>query len=135
MSRNVEMVYNPQTKTWTKKVTNNEDTSPSPQPDNTDSNLSATNTDSTTATGSTEQEANTIEINTLQGTLSFIVNDKTIKLKVGDTVNLVGLGKSLSGNYYVKEIKRTINASGYSHTATVIRTDFGDKLKIVTVQG
>lgn len=135
MSRNVEMVYNPQTKTWTKKVTNNEDTSPSPQPDNTDSNLSATNTDSTTATGSTEQEANTIEINTLQGTLSFIVNDKTIKLKVGDTVNLVGLGKSLSGNYYVKEIKRTINAGGYSHTATVIRTDFGDKLKIVTVQG
>ena len=135
MSRNVEMVYNPQTKTWTTKVTNNEDTSPSPQPDNTDSNLSATNTDSTTATGSTEQEANTIEINTLQGTLSFIVNDKTIKLKVGDTVNLVGLGKSLSGNYYVKEIKRTINASGYSHTATVIRTDFGDKLKIVTVQG
>lgn len=135
MSRNVEMVYNPQTKTWTKKVTNTEDTSPSPQPDNTGSNLSATNTDSTTATGSTEQEANTIEINTLQGTLSFIVNDKTIKLKVGDTVNLAGLGKSLSGNYYVKEIKRTINASGYSHTATVIRTDFGDRLKIVTTQG
>lgn len=131
MARTSSYVYDPVTKSWSKS-TSNKDTktnSGTTKKSGTD-NLQASNTDSSTATGSTEQQYNNIEVNTLKGTLTFIVNDRTIKLKVGDTVNLQGIGKYLSGNYYIKEIRRTINATGYSHTATCIKTDFGSSLKI-----
>lgn len=135
MSRTPSYTYDPKTKTWSKSTSIND--SKSSKGNNSKikksgtSNLTASNSDSSTSTGSTEQQYNNIEINTLSGTLTFIVNDKTIKLKVGDTVNLQGLGKYLSGNYYVREVKRSINSSGYSHSAVCIRTDFGDSLKIV----
>ena len=64
--------------------------------------------------------------------MNFIVNEDTIKLKAGDTVKLNGLGKYLSGNYYVKDITRQISSSGYSHSATLIKTDVGSSLKTST---
>ena len=100
---------------------------------NSNGNLSSSNTDNKSATGSTEKKVNYIEINTLIGTLNFIVTPQTIKLKAGDTVNLQGLGKYLSGKYYVKEVIRSISSdNGYEHSATVIKTDFGSKLKKVS---
>ncbi len=100
---------------------------------NSNGNLSSSNTDNKSATGSTEKKINYIEINTLIGTLNFIVTTQTIKLKAGDTVNLQGLGKYLSGKYYVKEVIRSISSNnGYEHSATVIKTDFGTKLKKVS---
>ena len=75
-------------------------------------------------------EASYFRFSTLNGTLSFIVTEETIKLKAGDTVKLNGLGKYLSGNYYVKDITRQISSSGYSHSATLIKTDFGKSLKV-----
>ena len=94
-------------------------------------NLQSSTPDNQTATGKTEQEANEIEINTLVGQLSFIMTEDTIKIKAGDTLNLKGLGKYLSGKYYVKEMNRQISSRGYSHNAVVIKTDFGDSLKVV----
>lgn len=91
--------------------------------------MSSSNTDGNSSTGKTEKKYNTIIINTLQGTLSFIATEKTIKLNAGDTVKLEGLGRYLSGNYYVKDITRSIGANGYSHNATLIKTDFGKSLK------
>ena len=38
----------------------------------------------------------------------------------------------LSGNYYVKDVTRQISSSGYSHSATLIRTDVGNSLKSST---
>lgn len=94
------------------------------------SNLTSTNSSNTSSTGSVEKQYNTIELNTLSGTLNFIVTEETIKLKAGDTVRLEGLGKYLSGDYYVQDVTRQIGSSGYSHSATLIKTDFGNSLKL-----
>ena len=95
-------------------------------------NLTYSTPDSSSSTGIVEKTYNDIQINTLEGSLSFIVTKETIKLKAGDTVKLNGLGKHLSGSYYVKEVLRTVGSNGYSHKATVIRTDFGESLKVDT---
>lgn len=88
-------------------------------------NLSASTADSTTATGSAEQEANTIEYYLLSGQCTYIATPKTIQLKAGDTVGMVGLGSGLSGSYYVQDVTRKVDGNGYSHTMTLIKTDFG----------
>ena len=75
-----------------------------------------------------------IEFNTLEGELVLIASKKTIALKVGQTIKIEGIGKYLSGLYYISAIKRTIdNSQGYSHTLTVIKTGFGSTLKSVVV--
>lgn len=93
------------------------------------SNISATNPDPESSTGSTEKKYNEIEVNTLKGNLNFIANDTTLKLQAGQTVRLIGIGKYLSGNYYVESISRRLDSNGYSHTAVLVRTDFGSTLK------
>ena len=95
-------------------------------------NLSSSNTDGDSSTGATEKEYNYIELNTLSGQLAYIATEQTVKLRAGDTVYLLGLGKYLSGRYYVKEVTRSINSNGYTHSAIVMRTDFGDSLKLET---
>lgn len=125
MGRSTSYTYDPATKSWNKNVVENED--PSPKGGD---NLSSTSSDKNTSTGSVEKETNSIEINTLEGSLSFIATEETIKLKAGDTIKLKGIGKYLSGDYYVKDLTRQISTSGYSHSATLIKTDFGDTLKI-----
>jgi LysM repeat protein len=149
MARGGSYTYNPKTGKWThNKATSSSSNSGSgqkssasggKQSSNTSSsskgsNLTATNPSKNTSTGSTEKKYNTIEINTLEGTLQFIVTNETIKLKAGDTVKLLGLGKYLSGDYYVKEVDRQIGSNGYEHSAVCIRTDFGDRLKLSTSQ-
>lgn len=119
--------YDPKTGTW-KKTSSNDTTDTTKK----DDNLTSTTSDTDSSTGSVEQKYNYIEINTLVGTLNFIVTKETIKVKAGDTLNLKGLGKHLSGKYYVKDITRQISNNGYSHTATLIKTDFGESLKTKT---
>lgn len=92
-------------------------------------NLTYSSSDKTSSTGQVEKEYNEIQINTLTGTLNFIVTEETIKLTAGDTVKLEGLGKYLSGDYFVEEVTRSVGSNGYTHSATVIKTDFGDTLK------
>lgn len=79
-----------------------------------------------------DKKANQIELTTLRGTLNYIPTEETIKLNAGDTVKLKGFGKYLSRNYYVVDIRRTISLDGYTNSATVICTDFGDSLKSKT---
>lgn len=95
-----------------------------------ESNLISTNSDSKSSSGTVEKKYNEIETNILSGTLNFICNKETIKLRAGDTVTLSGFGKYISGKYYVKEVVRQISSNGYSHSATVIKTDFGNSLKM-----
>ena len=133
MARSSGYTYNPKTGKWTKSTTNSDDSSKSNNNKNksgNDDNLTSNSSDKNDSTGDVEKKYNTIEINTLSGSLSFIVTEETIKLKAGDTVKLNGLGKYLSGNYYVKDITRQISSSGYSHSATLIKTDFGKSLKV-----
>lgn len=136
MARSSSYTYDPKTGKWTK--TTDSDSSSSSNNNSSSSNnsngdnLTSSSTDKDSSTGSVEKKYNTIEINTLSGTLNFIVTKETIKLKAGDTVKLSGLGKYLSGNYYVKDITRQISSNGYSHSATLIKTDFGTSLKTST---
>ena len=138
MARSSSYTYNPATGEWTKSTTTSSSSSSTSSSDSSSSsssggdNLTSSTSDSQSSTGSVEKQYNTIEINTLEGTLNFIVTEETIKLKAGDTVKINGIGKYLSGNYYVKDITRQISSNGYSHSATLIKTDFGNSLKLST---
>ena len=146
MARSSSYTYDPKTGKWTKKTTNtgggssnrggggssNKKISGSTTSNSGGSNLTSSKSNKNSSTGSTEKKYNYIEINTLSGTLNFIVTEETIKLKAGDTVKLKGLGSYLSGNYYVQDITRQISSNGYSHSATLIKTDFGKSLKTST---
>ena len=130
MARSSSYTYDPKTGEWVKSTTGSDDKDDDNKKGG--DNLTNSTSDKNSSTGSVEKEYNTIEINTLEGTLNFIVTEDTIKLKAGDTIKLKGLGKYLSGNYYVQDVTRQISSSGYSHSATLIKTDFGKSLKTST---
>ena len=138
MARSSSYTYNPATGEWTQSTTTSSSSDSTSSSDSSSSsssggdNLTSSTSDSQSSTGSVEKQYNTIEINTLEGTLNFIVTKQTIKLKAGDTVKINGIGKHLSGSYYVKDITRQISSNGYSHSATLIKTDFGNSLKVST---
>ena len=116
------------TKKTTETTTTTEKTDPKDtvSPGSTNSNTSS-QTDSKTAA---EKEYIEIEFNTLEGELSLTPTPKAFKIKVNETVDLKGLGKHLSGKYFVSAIKRTISKDGgYSQTLTVIKNGFSDSLK------
>ena len=136
MARGATMAYNPETGKWTRNAgsSSSKKSSGGGSKKSSDSgdNLTSKASSKKKSDGKVEKKYNYIEYNTLIGTLSFIVNEKTIKLTAGDTVKLEGLGKYLSGNYFVKDVTRQISTNGYSHTATLIKTDFGSSLKTTT---
>ena len=130
MGRATQYVYDPKTGEWKKTTTSSSNsTTKTNTTSNSGDNLTSKSTDKDSSTGSVEKKYNDIEINTLMGTLNFIATKETIKLKAGDTVKLKGLGKHLSGNYYIKDLTRVIGSNGYSHSATLIKTNFGKSLK------
>lgn len=70
------------------------------------------------------------EFNILTGEMRVTPSTKTIRIRVNDTVKIEGLGKYLSGLYFVSAISRNISASdGYSHSLHLIRNGFGDSIK------
>lgn len=141
-TRSSSMTYNPSTGTWSssggggsssssnggssKPSSNSGSTKPS---GSSGGNLTSTNSNSSSATGSAEKKYNTIEYNILEGQIKFIATKETIKLTAGDTVKLNGLGKYLSGKYFVQDVTRKVDKDGYTHYATLIKTDFGNSLK------
>lgn len=138
MARSSSYTYDPKTGEWTKNTVEDSGGSSqqSPQQSSSGDNLTSTNSDPNSSAGQVEKKYNDVELNTLVGTLNFIVDKQTIKLRAGDTVKLKGLGKFLSGDYYVKDVTRQISSNGYEHSATLIKTDFGNSLKMTatTVQ-
>lgn len=130
MARSASYTYDPSKGEWTKSSVSSTPSTGGSSSSSGGDNLTSSTSDSKSSAGSVEKQYNDIEINTLNGTLNFIANEQTIKLKAGDTVKLLGLGKHLSGDYYVKDITRQISSNGYEHSATLIKTDFGASLKI-----
>lgn len=136
--------YNPATGQWTKSESpaTTKATTPSSSPTSNNSssgggsnksgNTTSKNSSSKTSAGKVEKANNYIELNTLEGTLNYIVTKETIKLRAGDTVKLKGLGVNLSGNYYVKSVTRQFSTRGYSNSAVLVKTDMGEVLKIKT---
>ena len=83
-----------------------------------------------------EKEYIDIEFNTLTGDIEIIPTKSNMKLKVGCTVVLNGVGKYLSGLYFVSEIRRKISKdNGYSMSLTLFKNGFGDSLKSSTISG
>lgn len=128
MARSSSYTYDPEKGEWTKSTVENSE-EPSSNDNSGGDNLTSTDSDKNSSTGAVEKKYNTIELNTLEGTLNFIATENTIKLKAGDTVKISGIGKYLSGDYYVKEVVRQISSNGYEHSATLIKTNFGKSLK------
>lgn len=77
-----------------------------------------------------EKEFIEIEFNTLTGEISLIPTKENMKIKTNNTIKLNGVGKYLSGLYFVSEVKRTLsNDGGYSLSIAVYKNGFGDSLK------
>lgn len=136
--------YNPQTGTWTKNKSSNKGTGKTTSKTNSSggsSSKSGSGSGGSSSIGSknsssskTTKKLKQITLRTLEGTINYIATKETIKLKPGDTVQLKGLGKNLSGKYYVKEVTRSISTSGYTQTATVIKSAAGTSLKTKTIK-
>ena len=128
----VEYVYDPKTGTWVPKSpsTGNPPSSSSQNPE--DVPNSSTGGSSSQVDSKTEADKEYIEteFNTLVGELVVAPSKKTIRIKVNDTVDVLGVGSHLSGKYFVSAVKRTLTKdAGYSQTLTVIKNGFGDSLK------
>lgn len=73
------------------------------------------------------------EFNVLTGEMKLTPTEKSICIRVNDTVKIDGLGKNLSGLYFVSSISRTLSKdNGYSHSFSLIKNGFGDTLKKVS---
>ena len=76
-----------------------------------------------------------IEFNTLTGDVKLIPTANNLKIKAGTTVKLVGVGKYLSGTYFVAEVKKSItNSEGISVSAKLYKNGFGESLKSGNVE-
>ena len=136
-SRSVEYKYNPATGVWEPITTSSSGstaTNPSkPNGATTNPNSNPSSSDSSSKVNSQAQadsEYIEIELNTLEGELTVISSKKTLPVKPGHTIDLQGVGKYLSGLYYVSGVKRNLDTSaGYTHSLTVIKTGFGPTLK------
>lgn len=97
------------------------------------SQAGAVNSEKDAATDSktgAEKEYIDVEFNTLTGDVELIPTKNNMKLKAGQTVEFRGIGKYLSGLYFIAEIKRKIDKdNGFSMTATLYKNGFGDTLK------
>ena len=134
MARSSSRTYDPKTGTWTKSATTTKDTkdtkTKTTEPKSSDKeNLTSTTSDSSSSKGKSEKKYNEIEYNTLELSVNFVANDKTIVIGAGDTITIKGIGKYLSGKYYVQDVTHSISTTGYSISATCIKTDFGNSIK------
>lgn len=120
------LVYDSKTQKWVKKSAQKV-----PNADKVIDTGSNTNKDSeVNSKGEADKEYIEQEYNTLEGDVEVIPNEKTIRIQTGNTVNLLGFGKVLSGKYYVSGVKRTITKDeGYSNSLTVMKNGFSDSLK------
>lgn len=61
----------------------------------------------------------------LTGSVDIIPN---LALRVGNTVNMQGLGKYISGLYFIEEIEYTLDRKGLSQTLSVSKNAFGESI-------
>ncbi len=137
---NTRMTYDSSSDSWVPLTNQNAETSPpaasSSSPSSNEA-AAAAKAASDAASGKVsdsqkkaEKEFIEIEFNTLVGDLVLVPSTRTIKLRVGQTIIIEGIGSYLSGQYFIRNIRRTLNiSSGYTHTLTVIKTGFGNTLK------
>lgn len=130
-----ERVYDPKSGTWKEQVSPQDTTSSSlaPKSDSTPPSSTPNSTNPSSKVDSkkkADKQYIYTEFNTLSGELVLTSTEKSIRIKVNDTIKIMGLGKYLSGLYFVESIRRTLNKdTGYTHTLTLFKNGFGDSLK------
>ena len=136
MSRDskTNLTYDPETKTWVPSTSTDSSESVENDSKKEDSGTSPPKNQSTSSNTTTQKEADKeyieAEFNVLTGELNVIPTTKSIRVKVNDTVKIVGLGKYLSGLYFVSAVRRTLTSDGgYSHSFSLIKNGFGDSVK------
>ena len=136
MPRSSEYVYDPKTGKWVKKNSsdnNNKNNNKNTTKKKENKKPAKTNNDDDkkgSSSSDVKKKQNKINLNTLTGTLNYIATNSTIKIKAGDTITLSGIGKNLSGRYYVQDVTRSYSNSGYTHSATLLKTNMGSTLKL-----
>lgn len=86
--------------------------------------------DSSSSKGkSSDKKYKEYEIRTLEGEITIRPHAVSIKAEIADTIKISGIGKYLSGLYYVSEVHRTISSDGFSQTMNLLKTNFTDSLK------
>lgn len=129
----VQMIYDPKLGKWV-PVTGTASADTSDTLDSTNSSVEVAGDSEVNSKDAADKEYIEIEFNTLEGELLLTSTEKSIRVQVGNTIRLEGLGKYLSGLYFVSKVKRTLDKdNGYTHTFTVIKTGFGNSLKQVNV--
>lgn len=134
-------IYNPQLKKW-EEVADNNSPSSSRDPFASRTNPSADYTVIRTPVSPScnknksdglSKEANKNfaeeELTYLTGDAEVEPNSVTFSTKAGNTVSLTGLGKYLSGLYFVTEVSTEITTSGLSLKYSVLKNGFGKTLK------
>lgn len=122
-----EYVYDPTTGTW--KQTSVSGPSSSDSPDSNNPPEDGKDGSSVDSTQEAEKEFIEIEFNTLTGDITLTPSEKSIRIKVNDTIKVEGIGKYLSGLYFVASVKRTLGSDGYSHSFSLLKNGFGDSVK------
>lgn len=152
-SRATKMVYDPKKKTWVPQTTNDvstnegvsistgSTTSTTPATPSvvvstgTNSPTSSKVTTQTNTKAASDKQLIENEYNTLEGELEVVPCLEAMKLKVNDTIQILGIGNFLSGRYFVSKIERILDSdSGLTIRITVIKTGFGDSLKAPVIQ-
>lgn len=129
------LVYDEKKGTWTAiSATSNSSTKSSPTTSTTPAKTDTESVDTKSSNVDSKTEADKeyieAEFNVLTGDLVLTSTEKSIRLKVNDTVKIEGLGKYLSGLYFVSAIRRSLTKDGgYSHTLSLIKNGFGSSVK------
>lgn len=77
-----------------------------------------------------DQQAKKFTYKNLEGEIELTPTKKNFSILAGSTIHLAGVGKYLSGFYYVMSRKISLSNNGaMSITLQVTRTNFGDSLK------
>lgn len=128
------LVYDPKTGKWVPASPTNESGQTQPTTTETKTVAEPSTTSKVDSKTAAQKEYIEAEFNTLTGDLVLTSTEKSIRIKVNDTIKIEGLGKYLSGLYFVTSIRRTLNKdSGYTHTLSLLKNGFGSSLKKVQV--
>ena len=130
------MKYDPKTGSWTPSYASTSKGGKSNTASNGtagDSNGGLGTDKKDSAAGKAKKEAVEIESNTLTAEVPLVPSNKTLAIKVRDTVAINGVGKYLSGNYYVTNKTVALDtSSGITVSISVVKSKFADNMKTPT---
>lgn len=123
------LVYDPAQQKW---VPSSSDSSGSVAPSSSSADSKPATGDSTqvNSVGQANKAQAELEYNTLEGDLVLRAKVGVLKITQDTTIELKGVGKYLSGLYYVSAVRYSLDASsGFTMSCTLIKTGFGPSLK------